>query len=376
VDSRTDYNLAAGNSLANNPGLLALAATAAAPGAAFPGGINPFTQARAALIPNGPSGGVCTSEVNQSLTGIFGGNVSRCTAGSTDYDRSQSSNRQYSIEAHLDSDLDGPFNFLVGGIYTDLKTTGGEYYVASYGLDYAAGILGAATVLGQRAGGVALPNAFLAPPFFISNTQLFTIKSYGLFGEAYFEPTEELKFTAGIRYSNDKKFVRARSPILSFLVPYGVTEADASPFAGTYDADATRAGIQAFAEDRARFDEFTGRLVADYQFTPNNLLYASYSRGYKSGGINPPVDPLFNVPRTFRPEIVNAFEIGSKNSFANGALRLNLSAFYYDYKDLQLSRIVARTSVNDNTDAEIYGLRRKRWCGPRRTCCSTSAPAI
>ena len=61
------------------------------------------------------------------------------------------------------------------------------------------------------------------------------------------------------------------------------------------------------------------------------------------------------MPATFEPEIINAFEIGSKNSFANGPVRLNLTAFYYDYKGLQLSRIVARTSVNDNTDAEIYG---------------------
>jgi len=356
VDSRTDYNLSIGNSLANNPGLLNLAGFAAAPGAAFPGGINPFTPVAAALIPNGPAGGVCTSETNASFTGAFGGFVNRCTPGSTDYDRSQNTARQYSIEAHLDSDFDGPFNFLVGGIYLDSKSVNGNYYVASFGLDYAAGILGAGTALGQRAAGAAFPNVFLAPPYFINNTDLFTIKSYGLFGEAYFEPTDRLKVTAGLRYSNDKKFVRARSPILSFPVPYGTTNADSSPFAGTYDADATRPGIQAFAEDRARFDELTGRFVVDYELTPDNLVYASYSRGYKSGGINPPVDPIFNVPRTFGPEIVNAFEIGSKNTFADGAIRLNLAAFYYDYKDLQLSRIVARTSVNDNTDAEIYGV--------------------
>ena len=347
VDSRTDYNLSVGNSLANNPGLLTLAATAAAPGALFPGGVNPFVNARNALIPNGPAGGVCTSETNQTLTGIYGGNVNRCSAGSTDYDRSQNTARQYSIEAHLDSDFDGPFNFLVGGIYTDSKSTQGNYYVASFGLDYAAGILGAGASGGQ---------AFLAPPFFINNTELFTIKSYGIFGEAYFEASDRLKLTGGLRYSNDKKFVRARSPILSFPVPYGVENADDSPFAATYDADASRPGIQAFAEDRAKFDEIIGRFVIDFQWTPDNLIYASYSRGYKSGGINPPVDPIFDVPRTFGPEIVNAFEIGSKNTFLNGGLRLNLSAFYYDYKDLQLSRIVARTSVNDNTNAEIFGL--------------------
>ncbi|HEX8238113.1 MAG TPA: TonB-dependent receptor plug domain-containing protein, partial [Allosphingosinicella sp.] len=53
VDSRTDYNLVAGNSLATNTGLATFAATAAAPGVLFPGGVNPYVQARNALLPNG-----------------------------------------------------------------------------------------------------------------------------------------------------------------------------------------------------------------------------------------------------------------------------------------------------------------------------------
>jgi iron complex outermembrane receptor protein len=356
VDSRTDYNLVAGNSLANNPGLLTLAGTAAAPGGLFPGGVNPYVQASHALIPNGPGGGVCTSETNLNYTGIFGGFVNRCSPGSTDYDRSQSHSRQYSIEGHLDSDLDGPFNFLIGGIYLDNKFTDSNYYVASFGLDYAAGILGAATALGQRAAGnTAFPNVFLAPPTYNSEVSLFSLKSYGLFGEVYFDVNDKLKLTGGLRYSNDKKRQVARVPLLSWPVPYGTTDANASPYAGNFDADPTVAGNQPYNDARAAFDEITGRFVVDYQVTPDNLVYASYSRGYKSGGINPPISPIFNVPRTFTPEIINAFEIGSKNSFSNGRIRLNLAAFYYDYKGLQLSRIVARTSVNDNTDAEIYG---------------------
>jgi iron complex outermembrane recepter protein len=63
---------------------------------------------------------------------------------------------------------------------------------------------------------------------------------------------------------------------------------------------------------------------------------------------------VFAVPEAFAPEFVNAFEIGSKNTF--GALQLNLTGFYYQYKQLQLSRIVARTSVNDNVDADIWGI--------------------
>ncbi|MEA3066456.1 MAG: iron complex outerrane recepter protein, partial [Sphingomonadales bacterium] len=354
VDSRTDYNLVAGNSLAGNVGIATLVATAAAPGGLFPGGVNPYTNARNALI--GPGGTVCTSETNLNYTGVFGGFTNRCSAGSTDYDRSQSHSRQYSIEAHLDSDFDGPFNFLIGGIYLDNKFTDSNYYVASFGLDYAAGILGAATALGQRAAGnVAFPNVFLAPPTYNSEVSYFKLKSYGLFGEVYFDVNDKLKITGGLRYSNDKKRQIARVPLLSWPVPFGTTDANASPFAGNFDADPTITGNQPYNDARAAFDEITGRFVVDYELTPDNLVYASYSRGYKSGGINPPINPIFAVPATFAPEIINAFEIGSKNSFSNGRIRLNLAAFYYDYKGLQLSRIVARTSVNDNTDAEIYG---------------------
>ncbi|HEX8307678.1 MAG TPA: TonB-dependent receptor [Allosphingosinicella sp.] len=365
VDSRTDYNLVAGKSLAGNVGLATFVATAGAPGVLFPGGVNPYTPARNALI--GPGGTVCTSETNLNYTGNFGGFTNRCTAGSTDYDRSQSHSRQYSIEAHLDSDFEGPFNFLVGGIYLDNRFTDSNYYVASFGLDYAAGILGAAQALGQRAGGnVGFPNVFLAPPFYNSEVNFFSLKSYGLFGEAYFDVSDKLRLTGGIRYSNDKKKQIARVPLLSFAVPFGTTDANQSPFLGAYDADPTVAGNQPYNIGRAAFDEFTGRFVVDYDLTPDNLLYASWSRGYKSGGLNPPINPIFNVPSTFEPEIVNAFEIGSKNSFANGKVRLNLSAFYYDYKGLQLSRIVARTSVNDNTDAEIYGAEAEAVFRPHR----------
>src|SRR3546814_17790345 len=62
------------------------------------------------------------------------------------------------------------------------------------------------------------------------------------------------------------------------------------------------------------YEKMTGRFVIDYKITDDNLIYASYSRGYKSGGINPPLQPVFAVPESFKPEQVDAFEIGSKNS--------------------------------------------------------------
>jgi outer membrane receptor protein involved in Fe transport len=95
-------------------------------------------------------------------------------------------------------------------------------------------------------------------------------------------------------------------------------------------------------------------------------MYASYSRGYKSGGINPPLSLAGLVPDSFKPEFVNSFEIGSKNTFDNGRFTLNLTGFYYQYKGLQISRIVQRTSVNDNINANVYGVEAEALIRPVR----------
>jgi len=360
VDSRTDYSLTAGSSLANNPGLQQLAFLPTLPGAAFPGGFNPYTvfaPVAQRFIPNGPAGAACISDPNPQFSGIYGGNVAQCTPAGGEFDRSNSHYRQYSIEGHIDSNFDGPLNFIAGAIYTDGRFTDSNYYVVSSGLDYASGILGAATTLGNiAAGNVTFPQVYLAPPFYDSQVTDFRLKSSGVFGDATFEVSDKLKISAGLRWSHDEKRQVARAPLLKFPAVAGVPDANSSPFISAYDADPATAGSQMFAIGKVSFSRLTGRLVLDYQIGRNNLLYASYSRGYKAGGLNPPIDPSFAISPTFAPESINAYEIGSKNTFFNGVLRLNAAAFFYDYKGLQLSRIVARTSVNDNTDAQIYGV--------------------
>ena len=57
----------------------------------------------------------------------------------------------------------------------------------------------------------------------------------------------------------------------------------------------------------------------------------------------------------FDPEYVNSFEIGTKNTLLDGALRFNATAFYYDYKNYQVSKIANRQSVIENIDAEVRG---------------------
>jgi outer membrane receptor protein involved in Fe transport len=341
VDSRTDYNLAVPSDLTANPGAAAFRAF-------------PLFAGAASRLFQGTN--ICTSEANRDYSGVYGGNVFACAPRSTDYDRSRSHSRGWSVEGQLSTDFDGRFNFLVGGIYLDTKVDG-DYFVNSAGLDYASGLIGSA-----QTGGMG----YSASPFFNSETDLFTLKSYGIFGEAYVDITEKLKLTLGARYSNDKKFVRDRNPLLNFAAPFTNTM-PFNPPPASYDANASITGNQAFREARVSFDEVTGRAVLDWKPWESTLFYLSYSRGYKSGGINPPFNAaLFTAPATFRPEIVNAIELGTKNTLANGMVQLNANIFYYDYKDLQLSRILNRTSFNDNTNASIYGAEIEAILRPTR----------
>jgi outer membrane receptor protein involved in Fe transport len=126
---------------------------------------------------------------------------------------------------------------------------------------------------------------------------------------------------------------------------------------------------------KVEFKETTGRFGFDWHpdlgFTDESLIYAFYSRGYKAGGANPPnmapatpahwvtglpVPPNAIHPATFDPEFVNAFEVGAKNVLLGGSLVVNADAFYYDYKDYQVSQIVDRLALNENYDAKTWGL--------------------
>ncbi len=88
-------------------------------------------------------------------------------------------------------------------------------------------------------------------------------------------------------------------------------------------------------------------------FTDQTLVYGSYAHGYKAGGANPPgaifptvyvggsgnavIDPIH--PLTFKPEFIDAFELGSKNTLLDGALTLNGDFFYYNYRTIRFRRL-------------------------------------
>ena len=95
---------------------------------------------------------------------------------------------------------------------------------------------------------------------------------------------------------------------------------------------------------RTNFIDWRGRL--EYDLTDDNLVYGLVSSGHKAASFNDNLGSLGPAPY-FRPEKVTLFELGTKNAFTIGGRKavLNLSAFYNDYKDQQLTALLGVTSI-------------------------------
>jgi len=98
---------------------------------------------------------------------------------------------------------------------------------------------------------------------------------------------------------------------------------------------------QADTTGKASFKAFTPKLTLAYHAGLNNLLYAGYSRGFRAGGISeigsdPTQPPLY----AYKPEYSNNFEAGSKNTFLNNRLRVNVTVFYTLVTDAQVPTLI------------------------------------
>lgn len=152
--------------------------------------------------------------------------------------------------------------------------------------------------------------------------------SWAGYGQATYHVSDAFALTAGARYTWDK--ISAQ--------PYQY-----------YNAITPRT---------SKSDAFTGKVGAEYKITPDNLLYFTASRGYKPSGLSFNSGSLI-VPTSYKKEMVDALEIGSKNEFFDRRLRFNLSAYHYWYKDFQFTAEdpVPFAGGSDNIpNARIYGV--------------------
>jgi iron complex outermembrane receptor protein len=99
----------------------------------------------------------------------------------------------------------------------------------------------------------------------------------------------------------------------------------------------------------ANFTKFTPKVGVDYR--PNNdvMLYASWSRGYRSGGFSPRAATAQTASTPFQPETVDAYEIGAKLAAFNRKLEVNLAGYVSDYKDMQQNLTVPGGPLGNQT---------------------------
>jgi iron complex outermembrane recepter protein len=131
-----------------------------------------------------------------------------------------------------------------------------------------------------------------------------TSKSWSVFGDATFHFTDRITAGVGVRSFHDKQ---------TGLIEYA--PGSGTPQSGTFDSVDPRAYLS-------------------YKYAANANVYASFAKGFRSGGFNSaPFGP-------YDPEKIHTYEVGTKAATANGMVQLELAAFLTKYKDMVRRRLV------------------------------------
>ena len=205
----------------------------------------------------------------------------------------------FSEELRLASDGKGPFNWVLGGIYTNVDLHEDFY-----------------SDLTNRLGGIAL------------TTYEQTSNSVGVFAQGNYQFTDQWKLTLGVREDHESRELIGLNTAFVGVLP-------------------TFTGAQSRS---AQSNLPSGKLELDYKPVAGTLLYASVSRGVKSGGFTAHNTTAAAQVDPFYAERLTAYEIGVKSDIAR-TLRLNASTYYYRYRDQQIL-----TKVFDTASQSYIGI--------------------
>lgn len=246
--------------------------------------------------------------------------------------------RQFSQELRLQSNSERKLRWIVGGYFlSDRLKTNSNLDLLGLFRDPTAPYNG------------AIPSAFIGNLNFPYTQKT---KAFAAFGQVDYGVTDALTATVGLRYSRDKIDMNYRS---FYLEPEG-------PIPGTE---------LVFIDSRS-FDDLSYRFALNYKIDKDNLVYASYSTGYNAGGFPGGSATSLAELKPYDSEKLYALEAGYKGSLLDRRLRLALTGFYYDYKNIQVY-ILDDTGVlpvqrkGNAKGAEIYGFEAELTARPVRS---------
>lgn len=180
--------------------------------------------------------------------------------------------------------------------------------------------------------------------------------TYAVFTNNTLSVTDQFDLTVGLRYTIDEKTLTSdfdgnAGSCATALAVLGAASGLTPTLCLPWTND-NFVGVSA-TQDRSD-EEMSGTVKGAYRFNENVMSYASYSRGYKSGGFNldrsqfGPTDPMPfqpNLDTGFDPEIVDAYELGFKSNNAANSLFFNGAIFYQEYTDFQLNTFTGTSFI-------------------------------
>ena len=187
-------------------------------------------------------------------------------------------------------------------------------------------------------------------------------ESAGFFGQVEYNLSDALTLIVGLRYTTEDRdfdytnafgdrdgngvIDNADGVLTNFFQELGDIGAFA-PFWFNFKGDIDNSNV-------------SGKVGLDYRPSDDTLIFVSFSKGFKSGGFNGGfldlTDGILPENTPYDEEVLNSFEIGIKTTLADGALRFNATAFYYDYQDYQALTFAGLSQFINNSDAEVQGL--------------------
>ena len=218
---------------------------------------------------------------------------------------------QWSQELRAAGNLFDGFDYVVGGYYFNSK----------YDLTQWSRVFGF--------------SATTPPTLFDKNAQHVEGKteSYALFGDFNWAFADGFRLSFGGRWSHDNKKLSNGFAANVLLDPNNIDPAK----------------IALVGKGDASFSKFTPKVGIDWRPNQDVMVYASWSRGYRSGGFSPRAATAATASTPFQPETVDAYEVGVKLAALDRKLEINIAGFVSDYKDMQQNLTVPGGPTGNQT---------------------------